>query len=66
MIGDRMPEGWSMHKLRHRFATKAYAGSRNLRAVQEALGHASVATTQRYTAVSGTEVRAAVAAAWAA
>ncbi|MDZ7910389.1 MAG: tyrosine-type recombinase/integrase [Rhodococcus sp. (in: high G+C Gram-positive bacteria)] len=63
LIGNLMPDGWSMHKLRHRFATRAYAGSRNLRAVQEALGHASVATTERYTAVSGSEVRAAVLAA---
>ncbi|WP_097212072.1 MULTISPECIES: tyrosine-type recombinase/integrase [unclassified Rhodococcus (in: high G+C Gram-positive bacteria)] len=63
LIGDLMPEGWSMHKLRHRFATKAYAGTGNLRAVQEALGHASVATTERYTAVARTEVRAAVLAA---
>ncbi|MEE3066543.1 MAG: tyrosine-type recombinase/integrase [Actinomycetota bacterium] len=52
-----MPTGWSMHKLRHRFATLGYAGTGNLRAVQEALGHASVATTQRYTAVSNVEVR---------
>lgn len=58
LVGDAMPDGWSMHKLRHRFATKGYAGTGNLRAVQEALGHASVATTQRYTAVSGSEIRA--------
>ncbi|EUA18515.1 phage integrase family protein [Mycobacterium xenopi 3993] len=47
-----------MHKLRHRYATRGYAGTGNLRAVQEALGHASVATTQRYTAVSAREIRA--------
>ena len=58
LISRLMPEGWSMHKLRHRFATRGYAGTGNLRAVQEALGHASVATTQRYTAVSGREIRA--------
>jgi integrase len=58
MISDLMPDGWTMHKLRHRFATRGYAGTGNLRAVQEALGHASVATTQRYTAVSTREVRA--------
>lgn len=52
-----MPDGWSMHKLRHRYATRGYAATQNLRAVQEALGHASVATTQRYTAVSTREVR---------
>lgn len=53
-----MPEGWSMHKLRHRYASKGFAGTGNLRAVQEALGHASVATTQRYTAVASRDVRA--------
>ena len=58
LISDLMPRGWSAHKLRHRYATKGYIGTRNLRAVQEALGHASVATTQRYTAVSRPEVRA--------
>lgn len=57
MISQLMPPGWSMHKLRHRYATRGYAGTGNLRAVQEALGHASVATTQRYTAVSSSEVR---------
>jgi site-specific recombinase XerC len=44
--------------LRHRFASRGYAGTGNLRAVQEALGHASIATTQRYTAVSRDDVRA--------
>lgn len=48
----------AMHKLRHRFGTRGYAGTGNLRAVQEALGHASVATTQRYVAVSARDVRA--------
>ncbi|MCV7100952.1 tyrosine-type recombinase/integrase [Mycobacterium palustre] len=57
MISRLMPPGWSMHKLRHRFATLGYSGTHNLRAVQEALGHASVATTQRYTAVTTIEVR---------
>lgn len=58
LVSKVMPPGWSMHKLRHRFATRGYAGTHNLRAVQEALGHASVATTQRYTAVSLAEIRA--------
>src|SRR5947209_11037765 len=57
LVSKVMPKGWSIHKLRHRFATRGYAGTGNLRAVQEALGHASVATTQRYTAVSSAEVR---------
>jgi integrase/recombinase XerC len=51
IVTRALPDEWSMHKLRHRFATRAYRGSRNLRAVQPLLGHTSVATTQRYTAV---------------
>lgn len=58
LISRLMPTGWSMHKLRHRYASRGYAGTKNIRAVQEALGHASVATTQRYTAVTSREVRA--------
>lgn len=58
LISDLMPPGWTAHKLRHRYATKGFAGTKNLRAVQVALGHASVATTQRYTAVSEPDVRA--------
>lgn len=45
-----LPPGWSLHSLRHRFATTAYSADRDLLAVQRLLGHASVATTQRYTA----------------
>lgn len=57
VLSRLMPPGWSAHKLRHRFASRGYAGTGNLRAVQEALGHASVATTERYTAVSKRDVR---------
>jgi integrase/recombinase XerC len=63
LVADALPPGWSMHKLRHRFATRAYRGSRNLRAVQTLLGHASIATTERYTAVDDDEIRAAMMAA---
>jgi integrase/recombinase XerC len=52
-----------MHTLRHRFASRAYRGTRNLRAVQTLLGHASIATTERYTAVDDAEMRAAMVAA---
>lgn len=57
LLSGLMPAGWSMHKLRHRYASRGFAGTGNIRAVQEALGHASVATTQRYTAVAGRDVR---------
>jgi integrase/recombinase XerC len=43
----------SMHQLRHRFATAVYEASGfDLRVTQELLGHASVATTQTYVAVT--------------
>lgn len=38
----------TMHQLRHRFASLAYQRTRDLRALQRVLGHASLATTERY------------------
>lgn len=63
LMARALPDHWTAHTLRHRFASKAFRGSRNLRAVQTLLGHSSVATTERYTAVDGAEVRAAMMAA---
>ena len=60
LVARVLPEGYTMHTLRHRFASRAYRGTRNLRAVQTLLGHASIATTERYTAVDDDEVRAAM------
>lgn len=63
LCADVMPDVWTMHKLRHRFATNAFRGERNILAVQRLLGHASVATTMRYTAVDDQELRASMMAA---
>lgn len=51
------PTGYSAHSFRHRYASKLYCETRDIRAVQELLGHASIATTQRYVAMDAARLR---------
>ena len=59
-VKELLPEGVTMHSLRHRFATRVYNHNRDVFTVQKLLGHASAATTQRYVQVSDERMRALV------
>ncbi len=62
LVSRALGDGATMHQLRHLCATEIHDATRDVRLVQVVLGHASLATTQRYLAVDHTQIRSAVSA----
>ncbi|TSE01840.1 tyrosine-type recombinase/integrase [Skermania sp. ID1734] len=60
LVARALADGTTMHQLRHLCATEVHEETRDLRLVQTLLGHASIATTQRYVASDDTKMREAI------
>ncbi len=61
LVSRALGDGTTMHQLRHLCATEIHDATRDVRLVQVLLGHASLATTQRYIAVDQAQIRSALA-----
>lgn len=59
-LGLKLPPHAGLHSVRHWYATTLLEGGADLRTVQEAMGHASVSSTQIYTLVTDSRRRAAI------
>lgn len=57
-VSRLLPEGYSMHSLRHRAATNIHRRGKDMLLTQKFLGHASPVTTQRYVHQDMEELRA--------
>lgn len=63
LVSRAMPDGVTMHALRHRFTTRAYRATHDLVALQKVLGHASPETTLVYLQLADDSLRRVVEAA---
>ena len=61
-VGRVFPRGWSCHSLRHRYATRIYAQTRDIMLVSKLLGHTKIETTQAYVALPAIDMRSTMAA----
>lgn len=52
LLSRAIPGMWTAHTFRHRAATRAHDGTKDIFAVSKMLGHSRVETTQRYVRVS--------------
>jgi site-specific recombinase XerD len=57
LVAEALPGEWTMHSLRHRFATKTWRATNDLLAVQQLLGHSTPTITQRYVDVDRARLR---------
>ena len=53
-----LPGKWTLHSLRHAFASRAYAATSDLLAIQTLLGHSTPSVTQRYVRLPDARLRA--------
>lgn len=60
LINRDLPDGWTIHKLRHRAGTNWYEQSADMRLVADLLGHVDTKTTMIYTKVDDGRRRAVV------
>lgn len=62
LVGRALPQGVTMHQLRHSFASRGYALTHDLVSVQALLGHSSPQTTLAYIAIPSDALRCVVSA----
>ncbi|MDD2269564.1 MAG: tyrosine recombinase XerC [Eubacteriales bacterium] len=58
--GAKLSDKYTTHKLRHTAATLIYQNGKDIRALQDLLGHENLSSTQIYTHVNDEQVKAAV------